>query len=447
MNSIALLLILEILLLSIAMLMSQCDILAPSVIVNFMFFVSTSILSTNIIEWGVCISFTTTLVIFVALLSFTVISYFVMKLSKVNYHECCLNIPILNISRGKMIMSVVFEAFICFVYYKEVVRIASYVTQDWGMGLIWKYRQMVFYTGSLSSEQRMNPWVTQGYKITMIMAYLMLFIFISNVIVNKDRFVKNVKYLALVPAYIFMVILAGNRLAIMNMVFFSVMSWYILKNIKSGFSRKQAFKYIFKFLGIGVTVIVAFWLLTSVVQRYTKLPFWTMVSIYAGAPIQLLDQYIIQPVEPNQVFGQESLINIINSMYKLGLTNYHGILNLEHRTYNGVPLGNVYTTIRRFIQDFGYVGMLISISLISLFYNWFYYNRIKRINRITYKNFMRIIIYAFMSYPLFLFSIEEYFTLMWSVGYIITLVLFYLLFFFYTKVSISNFKIQIKKEV
>ncbi len=445
MNTIALLLIIEIFLLFVAMLISQCDILSPVVIVCFVFFVSTFILFTNIFEWGVYISPFTTFVITISLVSFIVISWMVRKATNVYEQKMQIDIAPIHVSNVKIFVSFCFQMLCCLFYYKEVVRIASYVTQDWGMGLIWKYRRMAFYTDNLANYQRMNDWVTQGYKVTMVIAYIMLFLFVNNVIVNKDNLKKNLKYLVLIPAYIFMLILAGNRMAIMNMMFFAIISWYILVTLRTGVSRKKSMKYASHFLRIGLISIVAFWLLTSVVQRYTKLPFWEMVSIYAGAPVQLLDLYIQEPVEPNKVWGQESLINIINSLYKLGLSEHHGIINLEYRDYNGVSLGNVYTTLRRFIQDYGYFGMIICISLISFFYNFIYYKVIRKINKISYKSLMSIIIYAFMVYPLFLFSIEEYFTLMWSVGYIFTLVLFYVLFFLYTRVSCSHLKIRITK--
>lgn len=444
MNCLVLLILFEIIILISAMILFRCDIFAPSVIVSFVFLVSTLVLATNYFEWSVHICLNTTIIIVTALLSFMLIGFLFYN-SKEKNKRVGVTISTIDISKYKIVISLIFEILICIFYYREVVRIASYVTQDWGMGMIWKYRQMAFYTDRLTKDQMMSTWVTQGYKLTMIIAYIMLFVFINNVIVNKEKASQNYKYIILIPAYVFMVLLAGNRLALMNMFFFAVMSWYILKTIKVGVSIKTSSKYILRFLGIAILVIVIFWVLTSVVQRYTKLPFWTTLSIYAGAPIQLLNEYIIQPVEHNQVWGQESLINIYNSLYKLGLTDYHGIINLEVRTYNGVSLGNVYTTLRRFIQDYGFIGMLFSISLVSAFYNWLYYKKIRKIKEISYKSSMQIIIYSFMAYPLFLFSIEEYFTLMWSFGYLVTLALFYCMFYFYTSVSLVKEKIRVKR--
>lgn len=439
------LILFELLILFFAVMVLQCDILAPSVIVCFVFLISTIILETNVYEWEINISPMTVFVVVTGLAVFVLTGCFLHQTKKGYRSRRAIEIPVFTISNYKLIISFVFEMCISFLYYKEVVRIASYVTQSWGMGLIWKYRQMAFYTDNLTADQMMNPWVTQGYKMTMIIAYIMLFFFINNVVVNKQKISLNAKYLLLVPAYIFMLILAGNRLAIMNMVFFGITIWYILKNLKSGYTVKGSIKFVLRFLGVGILIILAFWLMTSVVQRYTKLPFWTTISIYAGAPIQLLNEYLIDPVEHNVIWGQESLINIHNSLYKLGISNYHSIINLEYRTYNGISLGNVYTTFRRYIQDFGILGMLIAVGLESYFYNWIYYKKIRSIKRITYKTAMWIVLYSFMIYPIFLFSIEEYFTLMWSAGYLITLVLFLCMFFFYTKVSFSKLQIRIQK--
>lgn len=447
MNWIVLLILLEIIIFVSAMLAFQCDVLSPSVIVSFVFLVSTLILVTNYHEWGVCISLRTCFVIATALISFLMIGLFYSKINSSTRQTSGIKVRIITVSNYKIIFSLIFELATVYLYYKEVVRIASYITKDWGMGLIWKYRQAAFYTDTLIRNQAMSTLATQGYKITMIIAHIMLYIFISNVVMNKSKIVPNLKYLILIPAYILMTTLSGNRLALLNMTFFGITVWYILKMIKVRSSIRELMSFILKFLGIAVLIIVVFWLLTSVVQRYTKLPFWTTISIYAGAPIQLLNEYIKNPVEVNQVFGQESLINIHNSLYKLGLSNYRRIINLEYRTYNGANIGNVYTALRRLIQDYGYVGMLLCVSLISTFYNWLYYKKVRQIKQINYQSIMRIILYAFMSYPLFLFSIEQYFTLMWSFGYLLTIVLFYVLFYFYTRVSFVGFKIRLRKTV
>ncbi|PWM98997.1 MAG: hypothetical protein DBX37_05640 [Massilioclostridium sp.] len=445
MNCVVILFFLEIILFIGAMTTFKCDFFSPSVIVCFVFMVSTFVLLTNYENWGVFISIKTASLIILALLVFIFAGIIVSKTENQEKFILKGEVETISISNWKLILSFVFETLVCILYYKEVVRIASYATQDWGMGLIWRYRQVAFYTDSLSREQMMSNWVTQGNKIVMIMAYLMLYVFLNNVVINKQKILHNIKYLLLIPAYIFTTLLSGNRLALMIMVFFAIIVWYMLQTIKVGMSIKRSFSYIFKFVGIAILIIVLFWLSTSVVQRYTKFPFWETISIYAGAPIQLLEDYINNPVASNVVLGQESFTNLYNSLYKLGLSDYHGIINLEYRTYNGISLGNVYTTLRRFIQDFGYIGMLISVLLISIFYNWFYYRKLRRIRKINYRTSMQIIVYAFISYPLFLFSIEEYFTIMWTPGYLVSLILFYLLFMFYTRITFHNGVIKIRR--
>lgn len=445
MNAIFLLIIIELIIFFIGMLMFQCDVLSPSIIVSFVFLVSTLILVTNYEAWDVHISVTTCAVISLALITFIIVGYFFSKIFPRNTVGLGNSVSIIHISNFRLFISLIFELTVVFFYYREVVRIASYITQDWGMGLIWKFRRASFYTDTLTREQDMSTLVTQGYKATMIIAHIFLFIFINNVIVNRDKISVNLKYLLGVPAYIVMVVLQGNRLSLMNMVFYCVVVWYTLKTIKYGISVKKAIGFITKFIGIAIAILVGFWLLTAVVQRYTRLPFWSTISIYAGAPIQLLNEYIENPVEPNTVFGQESLINFHNSLYSLGLSDYHGIINLEYRTYHGVGLGNVYTALRRLIQDFGYVGMIVVVSLISIFYNYLYYKVIRRIRKINYKSIVSIMLYAFLSYPLFLFSIEQYFLIMWSFGFFITLALFYIFYYLYTEVTISRSTIRFKK--
>jgi oligosaccharide repeat unit polymerase len=84
-----------------------------------------------------------------------------------------------------------------------------------------------------------------------------------------------------------------------------------------------------------------------------------LISIYAGGSILELDQYFLSTNEINDIFDQESLIGIDSILYRIGFYDIGSFRILEFIGISPKISTNVYTGLRRYIQDFGYGGMII----------------------------------------------------------------------------------------
>ena len=118
------------------------------------------------------------------------------------------------------------------------------------------------------------------------------------------------------------------------------------------------------------------------------------------------DMYIKDPPAKNEVFGQETLTGIWNLLYKLHITKDAYLAHEEYRYITGNDYGNVYTLFRRFIQDFGIVGMILASGMLSLFFSVFYNQKIKYKN-LNEKCFILVVVYCYMYHIIAMASVDN----------------------------------------
>jgi oligosaccharide repeat unit polymerase len=156
------------------------------------------------------------------------------------------------------------------------------------------------------------------------------------------------------------------------------------------------------------------------------------ITKYAGGPVKLFDLYLQNPIH-SSIWGQQTFVSINQLFRKLNMFNIPEYLaNKEFRTFNGFDLGNVYSAYRNWYEDFGYGGCLLMQGFFSLFFNGFYY---KLIGSNYYdKSKLGLIIYGYLSCAIFLHPIDdEFFRIDISIGFIIYLVVFWVLYVFLIK--------------
>jgi oligosaccharide repeat unit polymerase len=104
---------------------------------------------------------------------------------------------------------------------------------------------------------------------------------------------------------------------------------------------------------------------------------WDSLSVYIGAPLKLLDLYLYTDYTDvtNMPLGFATFQNIYSWIaLKLNIVNWQVInLGLEFRVDNFAFLGNVYTTFRPFMMDFGFIGVVFFSSIMGAFSAVFYY--------------------------------------------------------------------------
>ena len=73
------------------------------------------------------------------------------------------------------------------------------------------------------------------------------------------------------------------------------------------------------------------------------------------------------------VFGQETFFSVVQGLQRRGmLKDFQYSFFQEFRNSNGIGLGNVYTALRDYYFDFGFIGTMIMHTVFSLFFSWIY---------------------------------------------------------------------------
>ncbi|ULQ49405.1 O-antigen polymerase [Liquorilactobacillus nagelii] len=285
---------------------------------------------------------------------------------------------------------------------------------------------------SYGFQDNMPSYAEQLSKVITVSGYMYCFIYINNLIVSNQ---KKFFDLSLINPIIYIVfsLFSSNRLNILNFIATTVIYYCLLKNVEIKL-KKGSMLLIVKLMLLFLTVMLFFYGIRLLVGRLesTNSNLIEYITKYAGGPVKLFDLYLQNPIH-SSIWGQQTFVSINQLFRKLNMFNIPEYLaNKEFRTFNGFDLGNVYSAYRNWYEDFGYGGCLLMQGFFSLFFNGFYY---KLIGSNYYdKSKLGLIIYGYLSCAIFLHPIDdEFFRIDISIGFIIYLVVFWVLYVFLIK--------------
>ena len=215
--------------------------------------------------------------------------------------------------------------------------------------------------------------------------------------------------------------------------------YYMFLHRKVGWNKHISGKMLKKALMIFVIGMIIFYYMKELVGRVSSLNFLEYVTQYVGGSIQLLDQYIKDTRESNAIPFGETLTGLITGFRKLDLTTAVLMKQLEFRyTPTGVYLGNVYTALRRYYNDAGWIGVVIFPAILSFIMNAFY-RKIRLYKNNSIKHIYKTIVYASLLYVVPFQAMEDSFYInKITIGYLIELLILYMCSLFVFK------KIRIK---
>ena len=166
-------------------------------------------------------------------------------------------------------------------------------------------------------------------------------------------------------------------------------------------------KNLIKIAIIMLIVLYLFSFTRTLVGRTSKDNFIDYISRYFGGSIQLFDMYLENPTPKSNIWGKETFFGINKFLSQIGVINANYTLHLEFRSSNGVSLGNVYTSFRRMIQDFGVSGLIILNFLFGIIMTC-YYNFIKNSKSID-KISLKYIFYFMILHSVVLTPFSDFF--------------------------------------
>lgn len=212
-------------------------------------------------------------------------------------------------------------------------------------------------------------YVNQMVKVFKAIAYVFLFYFVNNVVYTKNLR-GNIRLLVPAALLVVMSVFGASRTELITLFIYIFTVVFFTYGRTHAFANRASRKLI-KYLVVSVFVfLLAFSGMRTLVGRLNTDDPMTYISSYAGGSIELLDLYVRDDgLEPqSSIFGEETFFTMESD---LGITT--GSLHEEFRySANGRLVGNVYTCFKKYLHDFGYLGMLmIEWTLGFIFTGWY----------------------------------------------------------------------------
>lgn len=255
----------------------------------------------------------------------------------------------------------------------------------------------------------------ENILITAIL-YSSLFIIVSNLLYTaqfdglRTRLWQNRNYFAVAMLCLPSFMLTTGREKLVDLFLFMVVISSVLCQKKHMFDTKYLKKIYLFVMAAGVLLIILFSVFlnirsgTGIRLGDPMAGFATYMGISMPAFSYFVDNQVLLETP---YIGGTTLIGIYRNLSQLGWTLPKPPvfldfvpLDLDGRYYRT----NVYTTMYRYITDYGYMGNYLIMAIMGLFYTVFY-NYV----RFYAKSFWILILYASLMMPLFLSMFDERF--------------------------------------
>lgn len=405
------------------------EIMTPSIWLISGYILGSIVASINIKYWGEDIFITTLLVIMSGVISFafgeaigrsTVIGKYntTIVVSDINNRKKDIHIPKFHV----FIMSI-FMVMILYLYFQYTYSLSLAGGNPGGYINMFTYSRKATF-GQIS-DIKMGPLLQYGLLVSKAYAYICLYEIINEYFINKS--IKKHLFIPFV-LYFGHTILSGGRTQMMYLFIYIFVVIAVHKKYSSNWSNKGDKEIIKR--GI-ITLAIIFFVFRIVGENLrgsiygTERTLWGNISKYVGSSIIAFNKYLEIPSKAS-FFGEETLYSFYSALNKFGFNYTILPNNLEFVTWNNVST-NIYTSLRRYIHDYGYLGMAIIQVFKGILYGHFFY-------RIKHQRLMGLplVLYAMLIYPVVFDFIEERFIInVLSASNIITVILIVVIWDFY----------------
>lgn len=259
-----------------------------------------------------------------------------------------------------------------------------------------------------NSEINVGVLPTACARLSRLICFPCLFIFIYNLVKCKEKLQKNVWLLLPIFESFVTVFFSGVRSTFLYYFFAAFFYTVMLQRFKLNWKKVDLKKHIKLIIIFGIIFVTVFVESRSIVKNreYTSSGI-DYVTFYLGSPLHLLNKIIDDttlalPTYYNSLPGAHTFKWFYQELSKFGLVTTEieatRFMHVGGGYYGG---GNVYTIFLYPLHDFGFIGMLVYIVLFYAFFDYLYYK---------YFRFNRSIINSLT--PLMIYGSYYYFVLM-----------------------------------
>ncbi|WP_354021855.1 O-antigen polymerase [Exiguobacterium sp. PvP096] len=416
--------------------LSGKDIISPWFISNSVYLISSFAVMLNYTNWNIDISQKTVIIIFLASISLGAGELLIRMLfnpKKKKNREKIFdnNADKIHLSNLFLTFSIVYMTMVFIWTFIEIYKLSILGGNNEGVMMMLKYAR------SQTSEYGFNTFLSISLAFSNSIAYFYIFYIIYNKVFYSNDKLNKFLYLPIILFCLQMILTTGRQIFI-QILTMTLITFFILYKKKYGWNSKNTKLLAYSLISVAVFML-AFFLLGFLTDK-SFLGFSRTLSLYVGGSIVGLDIFLKAPVfYSNEWIGSNTLFGIYASLNQLGF-NFPKLRAPLENFYIGYDSVNVYTPLRRYIQDFSIAGMIFIQFFIGMMYT-----TILMIIKNTSKISSLIIIFAMFYYPISEGAIEErLFMLVLSLNGIVKALGVFMLYYFIIEKK-SPLKIKNKK--
>lgn len=419
------------------------NIFAPAVLISVMSCICTSFCIFNYNRWNLeTYSGTTLIVILLAVVSFSISSFFSSKIrfgriEKKQYNS----VESYDISNWFTIIISIVTAINALMYYKEISKIAYIARSMYPV----KTYSMLWYVKNIETGLRVNTIVSSLTDLGYVISNLYIFFFVYN-IVSTRKIKPYILYTIPIMVNVIQSLLFGGRTGLLQMTTVGAVTFYYTVVVKRKFQFSNVIKkYRGKILIVLIAILILFRLLNDISGRgKSEMSLLYYISVYIGSGMKNLDTFLknnnfIQM----KGFGWETFAGIYNFLKRFLNISYDGLVLEFQPSINGLFLGNIYTAIRRYYHDFGWIGVIVIPSILGWIATILERNCRETLNTLNEKSKFGVeancILYGIFTYGIVIFFIEDFvFLNIVSIDYVMKIIELFLINILLLKLGVAK---------
>ncbi|MBO6291993.1 MAG: oligosaccharide repeat unit polymerase [Selenomonas sp.] len=229
---------------------------------------------------------------------------------------------------------------------------------------------------------------------------------------------SNILYLLPLFGYVPHIVLSTGRIEFLSITVMVIMMAGFLYQERYGISLKSNMR----ILSLIVVALTIFFGTFLVVGSFTwkgvsleRGPF-KILSHYSGAQMPAFDVFLQSHYPDDEWIGRHTLLGAYGNLGSLGAEVPPTSMFLEFTHFTSVDT-NVYTSLRRYIQDYGYAGMAMLMFLMGMIYTTCYH-----FVRSGRGGLFGLLMYLILAWPLFMLAHDD----MLLTGYASTRIVYYM---------------------
>lgn len=401
------------------------NIFSPLIMTSLGYIIALLVLIINMNKWDYTMSFKTFFVILTSILAIgfgEVLARITYKKTNKSTIENRLYINNdVSVKIYKTIICIVFMSLFALYYYYDIRKVAGHIGFSGFSDMFSAYNKAQKQGYSLSIVS------TIGYSASFVITSIYIYINL-NMAINKNQKIKIINTIPII-LYLIINIISSNRMGYIYIIITGVLMGYIIWMRKYQWKKhinRKIIKYCIGLLIIFFIVFILLGLITGKTQHFNS-PLES-ISLYTSGSIVALDNFLDGFKYSIHNLGTETLYGINRIIAKLGADVVIAKRNLPQTYISSDLMSNVYSSIRRYLNDYNYLGLY----LIQIMIGYFYTKILKNIELHKYKNEnLIIIIYSSFYYPVVMQFVDDLlFSIFLSQTFVFQIIMFIILYKF-----------------